>query len=146
VSQADETPLSNLISDLTQAPTRSLRRRFVDEFHRSAVGVIAKGAAADAFGEIVTSAETPISLGVTNHGGNTRILAFADPKVFAARFGRQFSAETSGASVMETVLANPSCRGILVNSATAKVSAVIDRATIKAFVRGSAPKPWWKLW
>lgn len=146
MSQADETPLSDLMSDLAQAPTRSLRLRFVDAFHRSAVGVIAQGAAAGLVGTIVSSGENPISLGVTNHGGDNRILAFADPNVFAARFGRQFNAETSGASVLETVLANKSCSGVLVNSATAKVSAVIDRATIEAFVRTLAPKPWWKLW
>lgn len=62
-------------------------------------------------------------------------LAFADPAAFAARLGRPFNAELTGEALLATVLLNPECAGVLVNSALAEVSVVIDRGTAARLVR-----------
>ncbi len=78
------------------------------------------------------------------------VLAFADPKAFAVRFGRSFNAALVGEALLATALLNPECAGVLVNSALAEVSVVIDRATADAMVRPSRgqtdAKPWWRFW
>jgi hypothetical protein len=81
-----------------------------------------------------------ITLGVTRlPDGRIMILAAADPPAFERRFGRKtFNAEMDGLFVMKTVLANPACEGILVNSAASEHSMVLERALIQQLVE-SAP-------
>lgn len=56
----------------------------------------------------------------------------------------------TGEALLATVVQDPGCAGILVNSALAEVSLAIDRATAEILVRGEPKpppvKPWWRLW
>jgi hypothetical protein len=69
------------------------------------------------------------------------VLAFADPEAFAARFGRRFNAVIAGEAVLATVMLNPNCAGVLVNSALSETSVVIDRATVESLVRPASNRP-----
>ncbi|QJW93784.1 hypothetical protein FTUN_1295 [Frigoriglobus tundricola] len=125
--------------------------RFLDGFRKSQVGVVVVGVPARTGGEVVSAANQPVSIGLTRHAdGRPMALAFADPVAFAARFGRPFNASMAGAAVLSTVLLNPECAGVLVNSARAEVSVVIDRAADQALVQPSgartAAKSWWRFW
>jgi hypothetical protein len=124
---------------------------FLDKFRKSQVGVVAVGVPAGSAGEFVSTADQPVSVGLTRHaGGRPMALAFADPEAFAARFGRPFNAALAGEALLATVLLNPECAGVLVNSALAEVSVVIDRATAESLVRPATKqptdKPWWRFW
>ena len=80
------------------------------------------------------------------------ILSFADPHVFVENYGGRCNGEMPGFDVLRTVLANPDCEGVLVNSATAEVSIVIDRDVAMRFIASSGDDPhlqkkeWWKFW
>lgn len=78
------------------------------------------------------------------------VLAFADPEAFAARFGPRFNSTIAGEALLAAVLFNPECNGVLVNSALAEVSVIIDRATAESLLRPAgeraAAKPWWRFW
>jgi hypothetical protein len=100
------------------------------------LGVVAVGVAAGVAGDLVSTNERPFSVGLTTHAGGRRMaLAFADPIAFSRRFGRPFNAAISGEALLATVLLNPACEGVLVNSALAEVSVVIDRATAERAVQ-----------
>ncbi|MCE9531485.1 MAG: SseB family protein [Planctomycetes bacterium] len=125
--------------------------RFLNAFRESQVGVVAVGVPSGAAGEFVSTAERPFSVGLTRHaGGRPMALAFADPMAFAARFGRPFNAALVGHALLSTVLLNPECDGVLVNSALAEVSVVIDRSTAVSLAQAKseppAAKPWWRFW
>ncbi len=136
-----ETPLSDLI-DRAESSADGYAD-FIKEFRRSSVGVIAEGAPEGTTGEFRSSAQHPIGVGsTTDHEGRPCLLAFADPAAFVQRFGLQFNADMLGESLLQTVLLNPDCSGILVNSAKKAVSIIIDRDTIQGLMK----KPWWKLW
>jgi hypothetical protein len=124
--------------------TRKSWARFIDAFRKSQVGVVALGVPADAVGEFVNTADQPVSVGQARTGDRHMVLAFADPEAYAARFGRRFNATLTGEALLATVLLNPDCAGVRVNSALAKLSVLIERATIKSLVR--ARQPWWRLW
>jgi hypothetical protein len=145
-----DTPLSDLIAAHTASSSPESWGRFLDAFQVSEVGVHVVGAPAGVAGEFVTTADRPVSVGLTRHaGGRPMALAFADPEAFARRFGRPFNGGMTGAALLATVLANPECAGVLVNSALAEVSVVIDRPTAEALVRTGRPpvgKPWWRFW
>jgi len=130
------TPLSDLIAQVKAVPSDAYEA-FLRAFARSRVGVIAIGAPPGTVGDHRTTADHPVGLGLTGHAdGGPMILTFADPKVFAERFGQPFNADMNGGDVIETCLADPACEGILVNSAAAQVSIVIARGTAEA-LRGS---------
>ncbi|HWN99979.1 MAG TPA: hypothetical protein VNS63_12005, partial [Blastocatellia bacterium] len=148
-----ETPLSDLIADHIAAVTPESFARLLGGFRSSMVGVIAVGFPAGAGGGYVSTAEQPISVGLTRHAsGRSMVLAFADPAAFARRFGRPFNGEIAGEALVATVLLNPGCEGVLVNSALAEVSVTIDRATCESLARpavGSeqpARRPRWRFW
>jgi hypothetical protein len=146
-----DTPLSDLIAAHITSGSLESWNQFLDGFRKSQVGVVAVGAPEGTAGEFVSTADRPISVGLTRHaGGRPMALAFADPEAFAVRFGRPFNAALAGEALLATVLLNPECAGVLVNSALAEVSVVIDRATADAMVRpgGGQPaaKPWWRFW
>jgi hypothetical protein len=145
------TPLSDLIVAHIASGSPESWARFVDGFRAAQVGVVAVGVPAGAAGKFVSTADRPMSVGLTRHaGGRPMALAFADPEVFAARFGRPFNAELAGEALLAAALLNPECAGVLVNSALAEVSVVIDRATVESLVRPAgdqpAAKPWWRFW
>jgi hypothetical protein len=129
-------PLSELMELLGSTGSEEHYLRFVHEFRRSTLGVVAEGAPKGTEGAVKSSDRHPISLGSSvDEKGREVLLAFADPPAFAQRFGRPFNADTVGESMLETVLINPECHGILVNSAIKEVSAIIDRDTIERLLR-----------
>ena len=79
-------------------------------------------------------------------------LAFADPAVFVRRFGRRFNAEMAGEALLATIVLNPECEGILVNSALAEISVVIDRMAAESLAHPTSGelqpkrKSWWQFW
>jgi|SRR5579872_5706705 len=146
-----DTPLSDLLAAHIASGSPECWAQFLNQFRTSQVGVVATGAPAGTAGDFASTADRPVSVGLTQHGGGRpMVLAFADPKVFAARFGRPFNAALAGEALLATVLLNPDCAGVLVNSALAEVSAVIDRATVESLVRPDScrqpAKPWWRVW
>jgi len=149
----EPTPLSDLIERLTDSPTDDTFARFVAAFRQASVGVIIGGLADGRCGTIVTSDNDSISLGETLHAnGRPMILTFADPAAFLRRFGDRFNGETSGETVLATVMAHESSEGVLVNSAKAEISVMIDRAAIRAAMSPSPPPPqprksasWWRF-
>jgi hypothetical protein len=147
-----DTPLSDLISDHIRTGTEQSFARFVEAFRSSIVGVVALGIPDGAVGTFVSTAEQPVKIGSTKHGGPVRTLAFADPPAFARKFGRRFNAEISGEAVLATVLLNPESEGILVNSAKEEVSLIIHRKAIQSLLGSSSgtelpsTRPWWKFW
>jgi SseB protein N-terminal domain len=148
---SSDTPLSDLIAAHIANDSPESWNQFLDGFRKSQVGVVASGVPAGAVGEFVSTVDQPLSVGITLHaGGRPMVLAFADPKAFSVRFGRSFNAALVGEALLATALLNPECAGVLVNSALAEVSVVIDRATAEAMVRPSCgqtdAKPWWGFW
>jgi len=144
-------PLSDLIAAHVASGSSRTWIKFLEAFRTARVGVFAEGVPAGTTGDFVSTAERPITVGVTRHNdGKSRVLAFADPVAFAARFGQPFNAELVGEALLATALSNPECAGVLVNSALAERSVVIDRATAESLVRSGkqtpAPKPWWRFW
>jgi len=149
-----ETPLSDLM-DLVDGKDPRRYQQFLEGFRRSKLGVRATGAPPGTAGDFQSSDEHPIAIGESvDPEGRSVLLAFADPPAFVQRFGRQLNAETLGESLLDTVLANPGCHGILVNSAKREISLLIRRDTAARLKRGAgmqapAPeprKPWWKFW
>ncbi len=141
------TPLSDLIAAHMASGTPETWARFLDIFRKSEVGIHAIGVPEGATGEFVTTANQPLSVGLTGHaGGRPLALAFADPPAFALRFGQPFNAGLTGEAVLATVLANPDCAGVLVNSALDEMSVVIDRATAESLVRPAGERAAAELW
>lgn len=139
---SSKTPLSDLIAAHSARGAPETWASFLDGFRTSQVGVLALGVPVGTVGDFVSTAEQPMSVGLTTHAGCRQMaLAFADPEVFAARFGRPFNAAISGEALLATVLLNPECAGVLVNSALAQVSVVIDRAMTESLMRRVAGPP-----
>jgi hypothetical protein len=150
-----DTPLSDLI-DLAEGSDQGYRR-FLAAFRRSQLGVRVVGAPQGAAGTFTSTEDQPFSLGSSvTPDGRSVLLAFADPAVFIQRFGMQFNAGISGEVLLDTVLLNPDCHGVRVNSAKREISVMISRDVIQKLKSGrksgSAPPvparraPWWKFW
>lgn len=145
------TPLSDLIAANIASGSAENWGRFLDGFRKAQLGVVAIGDTPSAAGEFVTTRERPVAVGLTRHANGRRMaLAFADPEAFAAQFGPRFNATMAGEALLAAVLFNPECEGVLVNSALAEVSVIIDRATAESLLRHAgeraAAKPWWRFW
>jgi hypothetical protein len=148
----DPTPLSDLITRCVQEDTPANFEKFLMAFTRASVGVVAIGVPAGTIGSHrARRNEVSLASGALPDG-RLGIIVSADPAVFRRRYGGPFNAEVDGLSVMATVLLNPQCQAIRVNSAASEHSMAIDRSTIQQIVeeeRAGAPstrKPWWKLW
>jgi hypothetical protein len=135
--------LSSLIDSLQTNWERDTLNTLLSELSRAQVGIVAINVPKEFEGKTVetrTAGAQGIGLGNTVHGdGKTRVVAFAEPQEFIARFGRQFNGEISGKQLFRAVLHNPACHGILLNSATAPVSLPIERAAILEFVQADSP-------
>jgi hypothetical protein len=146
MERTSETPLSDLVE--AYAADRSPERfsLFVEAFRRSEVGVVAVGTLPRTPGKHVSTAEAPVSVGLTRHaGGKPMVLAFADPAAFAKRFGAKFNAGMNGDALLATAFLNPDCAGVLVNSALTESSVVISRShadRLKSSKRALGGKPW----
>ena len=148
----DATPLSDLITRCVQEDTPENYERFLTAFTRASVGVVANGVPPGTVG-LYRAHRDELSLATGElPDGLPAVLVSADPAVFRRRYGGPFNAEMDGLSVMRTVLANPECQAIRVNSAASEHSMAIPRATLQRIIDGptrEAPiirKPWWKLW
>ena len=130
------TPLSDMITAHSANGSSETWAQFLEGFRQAQLGVIAIGLPAGATGKHSSSAGQALSVGLTLHAsGRPMALAFADPIAFAARFGQPFNATMFGNALLKTMLHNPECAGVLVNSAVAEVSVVIDRTTAETMVR-----------
>mgnify|MGYP006992414706 CR=1 FL=1 len=119
----------------------------------SMVGVVAVGGqvtGVDAENTYATSTkQNPTGIGQSAApDGTLVILAYADPKAFAERYGEAFNAMMSGNDLFRTVVSDPGCNAIQINSALSETSIIIYRKTILAMFGAEfvAPKPWWKFW
>jgi Flp pilus assembly protein TadD len=148
------TPLSDLIEDIHfNARTKDSFADFLKAFRCAVVGVIALDIPPDTVGDFTSTPEHPTSLGSsTDSEGRDMVLAFADPDAFVQTFGARFNAKMSGEAVLQTVVFNPACYGLRVNSAKAEISVIIDRHTVVSLLDpdkgapGSSQGPWWKFW
>lgn len=148
------TPLSDLIDDLHfKSGTQDSFADFLQAFRCALVGVIALGVPQGSMGEFTSMPEHPVSLGSsTDNDGHRVVLAFADPNAFVRAFGARFNATMSGEQVLQTVVHNPACYGVRVNSAKAEISIIIDRDTAVSLLGAdnaaatSSQRPWWKFW
>jgi len=141
------------MADFMESRTQSSFARFLEAFRHARVGVIASGAPEGTTGDFTSTSEHPMSVGLSkDNDGHPVVLAFADPPAFTRNFGSRFNAETSGEAVLKTVLLNPKCQGVRVNSAKVEISIFIDRHSAVSLLGSSntAPAssrpPWWKLW
>lgn len=136
-AKKDRTPVSDAIAALVEREDEAAFAHFVQVFLSEESGVIAMGVREGVKGQI-SGRDAAISLGATGHpDGNERILAFADPFVFAARFGQPFNALMDGRQILEVALSKPEGHGVLVNSALEEVSIPIGREYIAELVRGT---------
>ena len=147
-------PLSDLLADLHyKSRTQDAYISFLKAFRNAEVGVIALGAPPGVVGGFTATPEHPTALGSsTDNAGHEVVLAFADPDAFVQNFGARFNAKMSGEAVLETVVHNPGCYGLRVNSAKAEISIVIDRHAVVSLLDtgkaapASSQRPWWKFW
>jgi tetratricopeptide (TPR) repeat protein len=146
------TPLSDLIDTYFKDSTQNSFADFLQAFRQAVVGVIASGVP-QGVGEFTSTADHPVSLGSsTDNNGHRVVLAFADPDAFARTFGVRFNVTMPGEDVLQTVVHNPDCYGVSVNSAKSEISIIIDRQTVVSlFDAGkgapdSSQRPWWKFW
>lgn len=146
----DPTPLSDLITRCVQEDTPANYEKLLKAFTRASVGVVAVGVPAGTTG-LYRAGRNELSLASgALPDGRPAILVSADPEVFRRRYGGPFNAEMDGLSVMATVLVNPKCEAIRINSAASEHSMAIRRSTIQQIIDAgssgapSARKPWWK--
>jgi hypothetical protein len=129
-----ETPLSDLMATHARADTAQSYAAFVEMFRNSVIGIVGVGSV-----EPDGRAGGDFSAGRTTHGdGRPRILAFADPQVASQVAGSQCNAGVPGAVLLRMAADDPSCEGILVNSATEPTSIIISRDSASAAARGPA--------
>lgn len=147
------TPLSDLIEDLHyKSRTQDAYISFLRAFRNVEVGAIALGVPPGTVGGFTATPEHPTPLGSsTDNAGHEVVLAFADPDAFLQNFGARFNAKMSGEAVLETVVLNPACYGLRVNSAKVEISIVIDRHTVVSLLDtgkaapASSQRPWWRF-
>ena len=116
------TPLSDLIEDIHfNSRTQDSFADFLKAFRCAVVGVMALGIPPGTVGDFISTPEhPPTSLGSSpDSEGRGMVLAFADPDAFVQTFGAVFNAKMSGEAVLQTVVFNPACYGLRVNSAKA---------------------------
>ncbi|MGW0591814.1 SseB family protein [Streptosporangium sp. NPDC002607] len=127
-----DTPLSDVMDAHVQANTAETYAAFVEMFRNSVIGIIGVGLL-----EPDGRAGEGFSASQTTHGdGRPRILTFADPEVASQAPGSQCNVGIPGAVLLRMAAEDPSCEGILVNSATKLISIIISRASASAIAQG----------
>jgi hypothetical protein len=135
--------ISSRIESLQRAWAQPEFESLLAALHQASVGVLASRNKPDEPIQAtwLDEGET-IALSSTAHGdGKRRVVAFAEPREFIQKFGPRLNAEVSGKSLMELVLANEACHGIILNSATSATSIAIGRADIQRFCQGQSIQP-----
>jgi hypothetical protein len=126
--------LSTYIESLQKAWAQPEFEALLARLHASPVGVLAGKNKPDEPIQATLLDGEPIALSSTTHGdGLRRIVAFAEPHEFVKRFGPRLNAEVSGKTLMEVVLENEGCHGIILNSATSANSITIGRNDIQRY-------------
>ncbi|MDL5030630.1 hypothetical protein QRD43_01825 [Pelomonas sp. APW6] len=157
------TPLSDLIRKFHQTRSREDFDAVVELCVRAPIGIVAVGVQPKAHEDVTIASDGNISLGNTTHGdGVSRLIAFADPREFRARFGNnKCNGEMLGAELFKTALHNHECAGVLLNCATEEISVPIPRSDIEDAIENLAPRSrqlhdvmeevppkrkWWQVW
>jgi hypothetical protein len=132
VSPVTDTPLSDVMDAHVQANTAESYAAFVEMFRNSVLGIVGVGTL-----EPDGRAGGDFAAGRSTHGdGRPRVLAFADPAMVWQTPGSQCNAGIPGAVLLQMAAADPTCEGILVNSATKPISLIISRASASAATQG----------
>ncbi len=156
------TPLSDLIRKFHKSQSREDYDAVLELCIRTPVGIFAFGVQPKYHEQIVMAGDDNISVGSTTHGdGQSRLLAYADPREFNLRFDEKCNAEMIGENLFKTALHNKECAGILLNCATEQISIPIPRCDIEDAVEeltakssrllgvaeeAPARQRWWQLW
>jgi hypothetical protein len=130
------TTLSSLIDSLQQTWSQPSFESLLAQLYQAQVGVLAsKHKPDEPIQAMLTEGET-IALSSSTHGdGKRRVVACADPQVFFEKFGPKLNAVLPGQQLMNLVLENDQCHGIILNSATSATSISIGRDDISRFVQ-----------
>ncbi|WP_033337417.1 SseB family protein [Catenuloplanes japonicus] len=123
-----DSPLSDALAAYAGNRTDENWTAFVAVFRNSIVGAVGSGPV-DENGR----SRPGFGVGRTTAGdGRPRILTFADPPIYARRFGQVFTVGVPGSVLLEMAAGDPDCAGILVNSALEESSVVITREEAEA--------------
>jgi hypothetical protein len=127
-----DTPLSDLMNEHSDTRSPDSYAQFLTLFRDSVIGVVGLGTVTqDEQGRVATG--PGFAVGRTTHGDErTRILAFADPETAAQAPGSQCNAGVPGHVLLRMAAEDPECDGILVNSATRRISLVISKTTAQS--------------
>ncbi len=151
VDAQDQSPLSALIAAHETKRTDQTYADFLDAFMDSKLGVNAVGVPPGVAGEVVSTAQHPVSLGMTGQSAPF-ILAYADPVAFRARWGNRFNAEMWGETLLTCALHRADCQGVWVNSALTEKALIIGREKIislmynRKLTHSPIRRPWWRWW
>ncbi len=145
-------PLSELLHEYINTGAANSYQDFLDAFVGAPLGVTATQEQIGNASGLASSIDPQ---------GRRVLLVFADPDAFQLRYGANFNAEVTGADVLQTLMANPDCHGIQINSAQAEVSLIIERIDAMKLLQQSATKEtqaslkgttaktqkrWWQIW
>ncbi len=121
------TPLSDIITKIVDDPSDENWNAFFKLLVGSSLGVVVHGLP-DGMTGTVQAANDQYALGKTVHQGKSLLLTCADFDEFHEAFPEsEFNAEMDAPSVFRTALSDPSCEGILVNSAASRHSVPVSR-------------------
>lgn len=145
-------PLSKLLHEYIHTGEVILYEDFLNAFVEASVGVLVIHAQAGNAPGLGSSVDPK---------GRRVLLVFADPDAFQLKYGARFNAEVNGASVLQTLMADPDCHGIQINSAQAETSLIIERVDAEKLLQSSTAKDaqtslkvttaklqkrWWQIW
>ena len=118
---------------------------FLQVFLGSQLGIILTGIPQGNSGQYVAgNNELTAAMGSTPDG-KKMLLACADHTTFVQHFAQAFNAEVGAVALMKMALANPDCKGIMVNSATGEHRVLILRDRIVKLIDAPCKeKPWWR--
>ena len=133
-----DTPLSDAITKLVADTTPDNWHNFFQTLLEVDLGVIAHGLPEGFEGTHQTQSDE-VGVGRTVRDGMNLVLTCADFDIFRERFpAHGFNAEMDALSVFRTALADPSCDGILVNSAASEHSIPITRDQLGELIASQA--------
>jgi hypothetical protein len=125
------TPLSDCITRFLEQSTPENYEQFLRVFLGSQLGVILKDIPGSHSGQYVAGKNArTAAVGITPDG-KRMLLACADRAIFVQRFQQPFNEEMGAVALLKTVLANPQCEGIMINSAVSEHSIGIPRHQIQ---------------
>jgi len=137
-SQLQQATLSNLITRMTNSGANVVLE-FLEAFQQARLGVVLLEPS-EKLAPVLGAGLSAISLGTTTfNDGKFRLLAFADPEVFSARYGRKFNGTMMGAQLLDAVRECFEFEGILVNSAISVNAFAVERSHLRSIGEGGLP-------